>query len=174
MTSINSSIGNPVFISPLTESSKANEGYRLAKIMFRPPRDGSKQVHFNKCAQVPIINIGEVKERVEEFLPHILGLIQNTQDSIIKEAILEGTSSLNSGELSINAVLEFLKSEQSGNRLTKEEIGLWFDVVLADNLAIAFGEKLTQGGKVELSEELVKRIDNTLASYRESFSMLAG
>lgn len=146
--------------------SKAFEGQRLAKIGYKTTKTGKTSV----CVSVPRIGSLDIAT-LKAFEPHLLSLIEQTQDAIIRNLYESGANEVSTEQLSIESVAAFLDSDSRGERLTKEMIGEWFQENLADSLMVAFAEKL---GISEPTVEDDARIGKVVETYKEKFASLSG
>lgn len=155
-------------------------GQRLAKALWKSRegkngKEDKKALYPSICVSLPMIK--EVSEdQMDRLLPHLLTLIEQTQDKIVKSLFESSGGKLLGGsigeeDIGIGAIISYLDAEQSGGRLNKEMIAEWFSEYLSDNLTAMIGEKI---GADSGSDEDVDKINPHLNSYKEIFCSLAG
>lgn len=147
---------------------------RLAKITYKS-RKGTAAKFPSVCVSVP--KIGEVSEiQMDRLLPHLQALMENGQDGIIRslyESSNGALSSVSDDEISIDAIINYMDSEATGGRLTKELIESWFDSSEASqNCMVLIATKLGYGD--ELTKDQEETVRKHVNAYKAVFSSLAG
>ncbi len=144
---------------------------RLVKVTYKTTKKGDKK--DSKCVSIPAVSSLE-QVVIDAMQAHIVGMYQSAQDAIIRALVDSGKTSIADDEISTAQVLEYLNAEATGERLKKEDVIEWFNTPdgLADMLTLAFAEKL--GLPDNATPEQLKRVEQQVNSYRESFAALAG
>jgi hypothetical protein len=155
-------------------STKAYAGQRLAKVMFKAVKDseGNLVKRSNLAVSLPLVASDDLHSRMIALLPHVRAMVEKVQDSIVRERVLAGSVLINGSELDLAACIEYMNSDAVGERLTKESIGIWFGESVADNLALAFSEKLGIGDNPTAEESA--KVLAIVADYSAKLQMLAG
>lgn len=162
-------------IKPLTKDSEALTGQRLARIIFKTDKDGMK-VAESQCVSIPGIDQKYVNledaETIKRLIPHIVRILEDGQDTVIRAAFLAGKTSVSDADISFNAVMTALDAVASSDRMTKDSLEKWFDATMKDNLMILVADKLGIG---DMPSELeTKKINQMIARYRDGISALSG
>lgn len=152
-----------------TGVTKPYSGQRLSTVTYKTDR--TTQVKPDSvCVSVPVITSNEVAAHINEFLPHIIALVQRTQDIIIRSIYESKRSVVSDEDISVSAVLEYLDSESTGGRITKVQAAEWFDTVIADPLAVALASRL--GASVNPTQEQADHIEQLLNDFKDKISSL--
>ena len=173
-------------INPFTAGkSAALPEQRLAQIVFNQTKTMTKKgikAQQSVCASIPMLAVLTAAQlAVAE--PQVRKLIEAAQDSIIRELMIENPArtSIGDSDISFEACIEYLVSEASGNRLTKEKLGAWFDSVMVEPITGYVLEILVKTGRLAanqinepLSEKNYAAINATIADQRDIFVSLAG
>ena len=130
--------------------SEAMGGQRLARVGYKSSKDkATGKVNAatfpSVCASVPVIPAEGILAAVPRILDHIRVLLEAGQDGIIKslyESAGGAMIEVSNDDISMENIIAFMDASEAGNRLTKEILEAWFTAHLADNLFIAFTEKL--------------------------------
>ena len=150
-------------------------GQRLAKVGYKST--AKNPAKFPSVAvSVPFLSDDSLRENMDSLLPYIKGMMEKTQDDVIRslyEAKDGALKIVQDHEISVQACIAFLESEAAGDRSKKEHIESWFDRVCSENVFTLIAEKLGYSGD-ELSEEQTATVDKHVKVYREILSMLAG
>lgn len=140
-----------------SKKSAPYSGQRLAKVIFKG-RGDKKAEHDSQCASVPQVNELDVQAALPQFMPHLVRMVEDAQDRIVREVFLSGRDTVTSEELSVAAVLALLEREAAGTRVTKERIGCWYDASLATELQEAFAAKLGSPQKATIAVAQCKEL----------------
>lgn len=162
-------------------SGKTNAltGQRLIKVGYKETTDKVTKVvtlalYPSIAVSVPMLDDALILERAEDFLPYFKGLIEDTQQKIVRSLYEAGEGKLSlvtDSDISLNAVIAFLETEALGGKMTKESIQEWFDSQVYDNVFVFVAEKLKFD---EPNTEQTKVIAQHVKGYRDVLSMLAG
>ena len=161
--------------------STALTGQRLAKVGYKSSTDKVTKktipAKFPSVAvSVPFLSDDSLRENVDSLLPYIKGMVEKTQDDVIRslyEAKAGSLKTVQDHEISVQACIAYLESEAAGDRIKKEHIESWFDRVCAENVFTLVAEKLGYSGD-ELTPEQESTVQKHVKAYREILSMLAG
>lgn len=153
----------------------ALSGQRLAKVGYKST--AKNPAKFPSVAvSVPFLSDDSLRENMDSLLPYIKGMVEKTQDDVIRSLYesKDGTLSvIQDHEISVQACIAFLESEAAGDRIKKEHIESWFDRVCAENVFTLIAEKLGFTGD-SLTPEQESTVQKHVKVYREILSMLAG
>lgn len=153
------------------KKSSAFTGQRLAKITYKTDKEsGTKK--DSKCVSIPMVASEAITASIDKLMPHLVTYMQDVQDKIIRGLVDSGKETVHDDEISVAACIEFLDSESTGGRLTKEMISSWFDSTLADKLTVAFADKLGVSDTPTADDEA--KITAAITQYKDKFSSLAG
>jgi hypothetical protein len=129
------SIGQNHVFSKLEKNSKALEGQRLARVIAKKNKQGeyeSEHLVESKCISIPVVNPEFTPGQLNALQPHIVGMIANAQDEIIRELLLNGSSSVNDAQIAIDECIKYLDDASKGNRITSEYMQKWFGEVYSE------------------------------------------
>jgi hypothetical protein len=150
-------------------------GQRLAKVGYKST--AKNPAKFPSVAvSVPFLSDDSLRENMDSLLPYIKGMVEKTQDDVIRSLYesKDGTlKTVQDHEISVQACIAYLESEAAGDRIKKEHIEAWFDRVCAENVFTLIAEKLGYSGD-SLTPEQTATVDKHVKVYREILSMLAG
>jgi hypothetical protein len=124
------SIGTSHVINKLEKNSKALPLQRLARIIAKKNKDGdyeSEHLKESKCISVPMLQPQFTPEQINAIAPHIVGMLESAQDSIIRDLIItDGVSSIHENQISFDECVKYLDDSAKGNRVTSEYMNKWF------------------------------------------------
>lgn len=150
-------------------------GQRLAKVGYKST--AKNPAKFPSVAvSVPFLSDDSLRDNLDSLLPYIKGMMENTQDAVIRNLYESRDGSLKivqDHEISVQACIAFLESEAAGDRIKKEHIESWFDRVCAENVFTLIAEKLGFTGD-SLTTEQESTVQKHVKVYRDILSMLAG
>lgn len=131
-------------------------GLRTVKVMYRF-KDEKKRDKVNSYVRVPNRHLSEesVLARIDDLLPHLINLLETTEDGMIKDLHSKGQMNVYPESLTIDKLIEVLEESSNSGRLSKEIIGNWFNEFLSDSLTNAFAEKLG----LALDDEAIESLD---------------
>jgi hypothetical protein len=158
------------------KKSKAFTGQRLSKVSYKTISDKTNPLYGvkreSKCVSIPIISSEEVRNNITLLMPHIVEFVAGVQDKIIRESVDNGALNISMESISMASCLEYLDNNNESGRLTKESVGIWFNEVIQDNLAMALMEKLgvSEVPTAQESAQVMKVIEQ----FRDKVSGLAG
>lgn len=154
----------------------ATLGGRMVSICYKGKKVDGELIApklANSCIEVPLIKTDEVKEQIEQLLPHVVSYLETVQDSIAKELHSRNTGEAEQEEaFNLSAILVKLEATTTTSRLSKEQAEQWFDSEVADNLAVLFADKF--GISDNPSEAEIDKVAAICNVYRKNLSALAG
>lgn len=163
-------VSNTHNICILDKSTKAFQGQRLSKHSWKTTKEGIKPE--SKAVSIPLITAAEIEQAGDALTNHLIAYLETVQDAMIKEMIVNGKTEVNDAQISIAAITEYLDSESSGGRLTKEDAAKWFKSTLEDNIALALAEKL--GVSEQPTQTESEQIYKIVKEFEDKVSGLAG
>jgi hypothetical protein len=173
-----SNVSNVHGIAPFTSGkSVALTGQRLTRISFKQT-EKMKAAGIvalpSVCASVPTLTVDALTPYTAELMPHLLALVEKTQDEIIRTKVETSkgqATSVHDDEISVSACIAYLNAESAGSRLSGETIGAWFDSMLNDSLTVVIAEKL--GFELSTPEQIAT-VEKHVKNHRDVLMMLAG
>lgn len=150
--------------------TKAFSNQRLATVTYKTDKETGIKPE-SVCVSVPLITQDDVIDKIEMFVPHIIAMIERTQDKIIRNAHESKCVNVSDDELSVTSVLDYLSEENTGGRITKDIANAWFDSVIADPLALALASRL--GVSEEPTQEQSERIELMLNDFKTNITALS-
>lgn len=170
------SIGENHVVNKLEKNSKALDQQRLIRVIAKKNKEGnyeSEHLKESKCISVPVIQ-GEFSEsQLKALQPHIVGILMNAQDEIVRELIVQGgITSVHDNQISIAECIKYLDDSAKGNRITSEYMTKWFADTYFDPAA-EFICELCKFDPKEIStaqETVITQKINTLASMFAGFA----
>jgi hypothetical protein len=176
-------VSNVHALVPFTSGkSEPFTGQRLAKVTCKQTdkmTKAGKKALPSVCASVPFLPLEQVKEHTEALLPHLVSLLQDTQDGIIR-SLYEGSKGarkdVRQEEIDIPACVAFLNAKEAGSRLSGESIRAWFfDSSAKGFSALIIMDALKYGQDWDaLTEEQQATVSKHVHKYAEGFELLAG
>lgn len=115
----------------LDKNTTPLHGQRLVRLIAKSARGSDKPSNPNLsqslAVSIPPVTMDEVAAVIDKLIPHVIGMVQDAQDKIIREYRLEtGNDSINQELISVDAVIAFLDSSATGERVSKEYLQDWF------------------------------------------------
>src|SRR6185369_6759627 len=101
-------------------------GQRLAKIGYKNT-EKNRAKYQNAFVSVPYITDDAIADQIEQLIPHIKNMLEESQDALLKtlyeqqNGILEN-GSVSDEDISVSAVIGYMNAESTGGRMTKESI----------------------------------------------------
>lgn len=124
-----SNVSNTHNVATLDKKSKAFDGQRMARVIAKANKSGeyeSENLKESKFVSVPMIAPEFTQSQLVQLMPHIVGILADAQDAIIRERIIDGATAINDAEISVDACIQYLDDQSKGNRITKEYLQKWF------------------------------------------------
>lgn len=115
----------------LDKNTTALTGQRLVRLIAKSARGTDKPSNPNLAhslaVSIPYVTMDEVVNVIDKLIPHVIGMVQDTQDKIIREYRIEsGNETINQSLIDVNAVIAWLDSSATGERVSKEYLQDWF------------------------------------------------
>lgn len=169
---------NHSVVTYVSGTTKPFTGQRLIAITYKTVTDKNNPLcnvkRESKCVSVPLIDDAVISSNMIALIPHIRGMLENVQKSIVREALDASGNvvSISNDSISIAECISYLESSDDSGRLTKESVGVWFDSSISELLAIALADKL--GVSDVPSEAESKKVLDIIAAFRTNVTALAG
>ena len=120
------SFGTAHTFKALDKNSAAMDGQRLVRLIAKG-KIKSPNLSESLCVSVPVMTAEVVAEHIDSLLPYVVGMVQATQDKLIRGYRVEtGKGEIADGDFDIKAVLGYLAENGEGETLTAEFIREWF------------------------------------------------
>ena len=153
---------NHAFVT-LDKNTEALTGQRLVRLIAKSARGTNTPSNPNlaqsMAVSIPYVTMDEVVAAIDKLIPHVIGMVQDTQDKIIREYRIEsGNETINQSIIDVNAVIAWLDSSATGERVSKEYLQDWFTSEYAD-VAKAWINRVAGG---ELSEIVIEQKTNLM------------
>ena len=123
----------------LTKNSRALTGQRLARVIAKAAtaesagwiKKDSGWYHQNltesAVISIPVLKDADISDaQMSALKPHIVNLLQDAQDKILKDYKLAGASEVSDEEISVDACIKYLDQNVGGGRITAEYLSEWF------------------------------------------------
>lgn len=154
----------------LTDKSAAPAGFRLSQILFRYTEANKKKgekKRDNLCVSVPCLPDLKAGDPLTELMAKALNnCLLDWQDELIRTLAVDGgATEIHESKITLDAILTHATTESQRKRMTKEAIGAWFDIALAEKLATAILKKAPHTKS--------EQVASTIESYRELYCSLA-
>lgn len=155
----------------LDKDAKPAMGQRLVRIIAK----GANKHHNlseSLAVSIPRVTQDNVADCIDRLLPHVVGMVQDAQDKMIRELRIEsGRDEIHDDQISMSEVIAFLDATAAGDRVSSEYLEQWFadeyrDVAIR-YIADAIGADLNAAGEVP---EAVTQKYNVLASMFAGWS----
>jgi len=169
-----SNISNRHSVQPFVAGkSEPLSGQRLAKVGYKTTKK-NKAKYPSVFVSVPPINSESIVNNMDRLTPHIVAMLENAQDGVIRSLYESSDGALQSvsdDDIAISACIAYLEAENNGSRLTKEMIEQWFDSEVRENLTVLVAEKL---GFEELNDTQMQVVTKHVDVYRDILSSVSG
>lgn len=130
MSQFTNTITNAHQFVPLEKNTKALNGQRLVRLIAKSSRkEGEKNPNLQEslAVSIPPVTMEQVAEVIDQLIPHVIGMVQDAQDKIIREWRLEsGRDEISDEQISIAACIAWMNDNATGERVTKEYLADWF------------------------------------------------
>lgn len=182
------SISNRHTLVKLEKNSKPMTGQRLARVIAKAAKEALGDNWIEKangfynpnlteslCVSVPHVEQSAIVENIDALVPHIMGLIQDTQDAIIAEKRKEtGCNEIADDDISVSACVAYLDAVAKGNRVTGEYLVKWF----SDTYSLQAAQFIALACKFSMNEsewtpdqcKVIEQKSNVLASMFAGFA----
>lgn len=125
-----SNVSNVHQFKPLDKNSAALSGQRLIRLIAKKDKNDkyqSENLQGSMCVSVPLVTQEQVVDVIEKLIPHVVGLVQDAQDKIVREWRIEhGRNEIPESAFDVNACIAWLDDNATGDRVTKEYLQEWF------------------------------------------------
>lgn len=119
-------ISNRHQFSQLTKLSKPLDGQRLVRLIAKG-ENKSPNLSESMCVSIPRVTQDQVADVIDRLLPHVVGLVQDAQDKIIREhRIQTGHDGVGDDAIGMEQVIEWLDANAAGDRVSAEYLAEWF------------------------------------------------
>lgn len=167
------SIGQNHIVAKLEKNSKAIDGQRLARVIAKKNKEGNYECEHlteSKAISIPIINGAFTEGELKMLQPHIIGMIANAQDELIRECIINGATSINDAQISIAECIKYLDDSAKGNRITSEYMQKWFVDTYTEPAMEFICTAICKYDANQLSQEQVLSIEKRVNVLRDMFA----
>ena len=131
MSQFTNTITNAHQFVALDKNTTPLHGQRLVRLIAKSARGSDKpaneHLQSSLAVSVPPVTMEEVVGVIEQLIPHVIGMVQDAQDKIIREYRIESGNTSIAGELiNVQSVIDYLESSAQGERVSKEYLQEWF------------------------------------------------
>ena len=110
----------------LDKNSSAMDGQRLVRLIAKG-KSKSPNLSESLCVSIPVMTAEIVAEHIDTLLPYVVGMVQATQDKLIRSFRVEsGADVIPESDFDMKSVLGYLAENGEGETLTAEFIREWF------------------------------------------------
>ena len=135
--------------------TKPFTGQRLSVVFWKTGKDGIKKE--SKCVSVPKL-AGVTPGELQLLVPQVMELLVTTQNKIIRELVDAGKSFVQDDEISVAKCIAYLQevgTSADSVRLTKDNLGEWFNTKLSDTLTLTLADKFGIGDTMSAEQEMM-------------------
>lgn len=167
-------VSNRHTIVPL-KGAKPMMGQELLRIVAKKDKDGNYNVNLTEsmAVSVPKITQEEIASCIPALMPHILSILKDAREEIVREQIImHGIREISSEAINVTACIEQLESGPV--RMTSELMKEWFTESYGE---IAMEWIAVKGFKFDpnaLTTEQATRIEQSFNVLRDMFAGYAG
>lgn len=169
-----SNVSNQHTVIPFVAGeTKSLSGQRLAKVGYKKTKDQPNPPK-SIAVSLPLISDQDIVANVSKILPLIRQACEDVQDKIVRslyESREFNLERVSDDEIGFAQIANFVSSEQSGGRLTKEYLESWFESNMRDNLTVVVADKL---GFEELNETQLEVVNKHIAGYKGLIASISG
>jgi hypothetical protein len=110
----------------LDKDSKPAMGQRLVRLIAKGANK-SPNLSESLAVSIPRITQDDVADVIDRLLPHVVGLIQDAQDKMIREIRIEsGRDEIHQDQISMGECIAWLDATAAGDRVSSEYLTEWF------------------------------------------------
>jgi hypothetical protein len=110
----------------LDKDSKPAMGQRLVRLIAKGANK-SPNLSESLAVSIPRITQNDVADVIDRLLPHVVGLVQDAQDKMIREIRIEsGRDEIHQDQISMNECIAWLDATAAGDRVSSEYLTEWF------------------------------------------------
>lgn len=155
---------------PWSAGIAARTGYRVAAVKFKTNnKTGTKKQSV--YAELPVMKNEHLIADVAVLLPAIRVWCEETQDAIVKEAVLAGVEEVSESQLTTVAIVAWIAEQATSGRLTGEAVAAWFAEQMEAPLLLALSEKTGISEVSPVVEQ--KKLESMVEVYKEKILALA-
>jgi len=162
-----SNVSNTHQFQSLDKNSKPLSGQRLVRLIAKADKNGnypSPNLSSSLCVSVPHVGQDDIVQSIDRLVPHIVGMVKDTQDKIIREWRIEnGRDEIPEETFSVDNCIAWLDANAAGDRVTVEYLAEWF----ADTYGAIAGEWIAAQLKVSATDTAVSQ---KVAVLRDMFA----
>lgn len=159
-------------VRPYNAKETIVDAYRHIVIRYRDDTKNKVAAKPAKMVTVPNVLLpAEYQSLPEKAQSVFVGIIEDSQDDIVRNLIDHGSNVIPWDVISLDACLEALTAIRVSKRLTKEEVMNWVAVSLADAIKIRANQVSEAKGESEMQS--VARVAIMTTSYKEKFGRLS-
>jgi len=142
----------------------AQEGYRVAKVMYKTNKTTNTIAGENSCLIVPKITEDIVVDNIERLISHVITMLETEQDKIVKGYHLDSVTFVEPEKLSVDAIIEAMEAIAVSGRINKEMIEAWFTESMIEPLTALLTGKGTATDKLPLIVQAYSGLFGKMAS----------
>lgn len=153
----------------LDKDAKPAMGQRLVRLIAKGANK-HENLSESLCVSVPRIDQNEVADAIDKLLPHVIGLVQDTQDKIIREWRIEfGREAIPENVFSVAECVAWLDANAAGDRVSMEYLQEWFAeeymVAAQGYISAALGIDLVNGEVPEIVQQKCNVLRDMFAGW---------
>lgn len=164
-----SNVSNVHQFAALEKNSKPLSGQRLIRLIAKKDKNdqyASANLTGSLCVSVPQVDQNEVADAIVSLMPHIVGLIADTQDKIVREWRIEhGRNEIPGEVFSVAECVKWLDANAAGDRVSAEYLAEWFQSEYRE-IALTWINTAIHGA----AEEVIEKKYNVLRDMFTGFS----
>lgn len=165
--------GNHSVVSYVAGVTKPLSGQRLSVVYWKTGKDGIKKE--SKCVSIPKIE-GITPEELQLMVPHVMELLAQAQNKIIRESIEAGKTTILGEDISVAKCISYMNevgSSETAVRLTTESLTQWYVDTLEAPVMLAVAAKLGISEDTEPTAEQSQKVEAISKKYKETIGKLA-
>lgn len=121
------SIGNNHIFSPLNKDSKALAADQRLVRLIAKGKEKHENLQASLCVSIPVVSQDVIVDVIDKLLPHVVGMVQDAQDKMIREWRLEhGRNEIPQDVFNVDHVIAWLDANARGDRVSSEYLTEWF------------------------------------------------
>jgi hypothetical protein len=110
----------------LTKDAKPAMGQRLIRLIAKGANK-SPNLSESLAVSIPRVTQDDVADVIDRLLPHVVGMVQDAQDTIVREWRIEhGREAIPETVFSVEEVIAYLDATAAGDRVNAEYLQAWF------------------------------------------------
>lgn len=163
-----SNVSNVHQFKILDKKSAALSGQRLIRLIAKKSKDGTYEnsnLQGSLCVSVPHVAEGDVIDAIDKLLPHVVAMVKDTQDKIVREwRITHGRSEIPGEVFDVPSVIRWLDDNATSDRFTTEYLQEWFMADYAD-VAHQFIRSAIDGAAQEIIDAKTNVLRDMFAGF---------